>query len=283
MDYFSMTIRTQTFQNKILFWYKKNGRHHLPWRKTYDPYYVLVSEIMLQQTQVDRAIGKYTEFIQKFPTVQVLADSSAQDVLQVWSGLGYNRRALFLQKAAKYILEHYGGVFPREVGDSEKLPGVGPYTARAVRAFAFNMPEVFIETNIRRIYIHFFFSDKEGVSDQELLPFIEKTLWKKSPREWYSALMDYGSSEFKNMPNPNKKSKQYARQTKFEGSQRQARAYILKNILTQGDASVRDVQKWLKKKPLLVQYTSLDIVRHILQEMEKEGFLKYKDGRWSIV
>ncbi len=277
-----MTIRTQTFQNKILSWYKKNGRHHLPWRKTHNPYYTLVSEIMLQQTQVDRAIDKYNEFIQKFPTIQILADASSHDVLQVWSGLGYNRRALFLQKAAQTIIKEYKGIFPQEVGDIERLPGVGPYTARAVRAFAFDKPEVCIETNIRRIYIHFFFSDKEDVLDKDLLPIIEKTLWKKSPREWYSALMDYGSSEFKKMPNPNKKSKHYARQTKFEGSRRQARATILKHILTQGSASLKDIQVWLKAKPSLAGYTQSSIVQHLLKEMEEGGFLAAKKGRWSI-
>ncbi|MBI2645031.1 A/G-specific adenine glycosylase [Candidatus Uhrbacteria bacterium] len=254
----------------------------MPWRKTTDSYSILVSEIILQQTQVERGIEKYKEFIEKFPSIQALAGASTHDVLKAWSGLGYNRRALFLQKAAKYIIEHCDGVFPVEAGEIEKLPGVGPYTARAVRAFAFDAPEVFIETNIRRIYIHFFFSDVEGISDAQLLPIIQKTLWKKSPREWYSALMDYGSSEFKGVPNPNKRSRHYARQSKFEGSRRQARAVILKNILATENASLSDIQKFLKVRPSLVRYTPDSIVRRILKEMEAEGFLIYKNRKWGI-
>jgi A/G-specific adenine glycosylase len=270
-----MTIPVRTFQNKILNWHKKHGRHDLPWRKTHDPYCIFVSEIMLQQTQVERVIEKYNEFIQKFPTIHTLARARVEDVLIAWSGLGYNRRALFLQKSARYIMENFGSIFPKRVEDIQKLPGVGPYTARAVAAFAFNMPEIFIETNIRRIYIHHFFSQKTRVHDKELFPIVEKTLYKKDPCLWYSALMDYGSSECKHIPNPNKKSKHYSRQSRFEGSRRQARAYILKRILVKKGASLKEIQGWLKEKPSLARYASISIVRRILKEMEQEGFFTY--------
>jgi len=255
---------------------------------------------MLQQTQVDRVIEKYKEFIGKFPTIHILAHAQIEDVLRAWFGLGYNRRALFLQRAAKYIIENFKGVFPQKVEDIEKLPGVGSYTARAVCAFAFNKPEIFIETNIRRIYIHHFFSstssrvlarDPDGmgrkmndkkISDKDLIPIVEKTLYKKNPHLWYSALMDYGSVEFKNILNPNKKSKHYSRQSKFEGSQRQARAYILKNILAHGSASLGDIQAWLKARPSTKKHSSISIVRRILKEMEQEGFLEVKRGKWVV-
>src|SRR3989339_1964501 len=175
--------------------YKKSGRGHLPWRKTKDPYKILVSELMLQQTQVSRVVPKYEAFLKRFPTFAVLAKASLSDVLKEWQGLGYNRRAKFLHETAKIVAKQYKGKFPKEVLEIEKLPGIGHYTARAVSTFAFNNPEVFIETNIRTVFTHFYFPTKRLVSDKEILLLIESDLKKSKmePRDFYAALMGYGS------------------------------------------------------------------------------------------
>ncbi len=218
----------QKFQKKVLDFYAKQGRHNLPWRATIDPYAILVSEIMLQQTQVDRVVPKYTAFLKQFPNVSALAKAPLSDVIIAWSGLGYNRRAQYLKKAAEAVVEMYGGVFPQTIEGLQKLPGVGPYTAGAVSAFAYNQPVVCIETNIRRVFIHEFFPDAVKVFDAEILPLIEKNIYRKNPRQWYWALMDYGSYLKTQIPNPNQRSVQYAKQSVFKGSVREVRGAVLR-------------------------------------------------------
>lgn len=216
--------------------YKKNKRAHLPWRKTKDPYKILVSELMLQQTQVSRVLIKYDSFLKKFPTFEVLASAPLSDVLKEWQGLGYNRRAKFLHQTAKIVMGEYTGRFPKDPAVIETLPGVGHYTARAVVAFAFNIPVVCIETNIRTVFMHFYFKDKETISDKEILPLIERDLKKSKmePRDFYAALMDYGSYLKANGVRINNKSKHYTKQSKFEGSIRQKRAAKLRGALKAG-------------------------------------------------
>jgi A/G-specific adenine glycosylase len=240
--------------------YKKNGRAHLPWRKTRDPYKILVSELMLQQTQVARVIPKYERFVKKFPTFQALAKAPLAEVLMEWQGLGYNRRAKYLHEAAKvcstkptfrFLAPKRG---PRKVGFVslrsaeflESLPGVGPYTARAVCVFAYNRPEVFIETNIRTVFTHHYFPHKHKVHDKEILPLIERDLKKShmEPREFYAALMDYGSYLKGSGVRINNKSKHYTKQSKFEGSRRQAGAAKLREALKKG-ASQKQLEKLL--------------------------------------
>lgn len=272
------------FQQRILSWYRKNGRHDLPWRPpalkvrkdgSVDPYTILVSEVMLQQTQVDRVIPKFTSFIQRFPTADTLARAKIRELFSEWKGLGYNRRALYLHRAARMIAHEWGGVFPRDPAMIEQLPGVGPYTARAVAAFSFDAPHVCIETNIRRIFLHHFFPGKQGVLDAEILPFVEKTLWKKSPRAWYSALMDYGSLAMKHIQNPNIRSRQYVRQSKFEGSRRYARAKILDFIAqSQKAVSVEALANALSGDPLLEEYRSPEKVLVVLRLLATDGFVK---------
>lgn len=283
----------QTFQKIILDWYKENGRHDLPWRtpslklrrdSSIDPYKVLVSEIMLQQTQVDRVREKYLLFIKKFPTLVALAQSSPRELLQVWQGLGYNRRALHLQQASKDILEKYKGIFPTIPEEIDALPGVGFYTARAVCAFAFNAPVVFIETNIRRVFIHFFFQNKEKVTDAEIFPLIEKALWKPSPRDWYSALMDYGAICLKQIPNPNKKSAHYTKQSRFEGSRRYARAKLLHFLLKKKPgSSIVSMQKFFACDPYLKKYKSEKDIQILLSHLIKEGFIQNEKKNWKVV
>lgn len=220
---------TQLEQFKKTVWdFYRANRRDFPWRHNITPYRVLVSEIMLQQTQVSRGEIKYKEFLKKFPTFSALAKASNADVLAAWQGLGYNRRALYLKKAAEIVTTEYKGRLPDDPAQLVKLPGIGAYTAGAVCAFAFNKPVVFIDTNVRRVFIHHFFNDKEGVTDDELIPLVEATLDMDNAREWYSALMDYGSMLGLKEENANKRSAHYIKQSKFEGSLRQVRGKILK-------------------------------------------------------
>lgn len=217
------------FRRIVLAHFEKSGRT-FPWRNTRDPYAVLVSEVMLQQTQTSHVAPFYRRFLKRFPTVRVLAKASLADVYAAWAGLGYNRRAKYLRDAAKEMEERHGGNVPQDFEELRKLPGIGSYTAAAIRAFAWNLPAVFLETNIRTAYIHHFFSDTRVIADRELLPLIEATLDKKDPRRWYSALMDYGAHIKERGVRINRKSAHYVRQKPFQGSVRQARGKILRAL-----------------------------------------------------
>lgn len=261
------------FEFKQTIWaYYKQTKRNLPWRKTRDPYKILVSEIMLQQTQSHRVEPKYKTFLEKFPTVEVLAKARLQDVLQEWQGLGYNRRALYLKKCAEIIVKEFKGKFPKDLNTLISLPGIGKATAGDILAFAWNIPTVFIETNIRSVFIHFFFADKEHVSDVDILPLVEKTLDIKNPREWYWALFDYGVL-LKKTKNPNRKSTHYAKQTKFIGSMRQKRAAILRLVLEKPRK-----QKEIEK---VLGYDS-EVVVQIVAGLEKDGLLKNVRGTFCI-
>lgn len=183
---------------------------------------------MLQQTQVDRVIPFFNNFLEKFPTAKALAKAPLRDVLRTWQGLGYNRRAKMLHEAAKSAMIYHSGRVPRSFEDLRTLPGVGDYTAKAVRVFAFNKPEVLIETNIRAVFIHHFFPKKKKVTDHELLPYIVASLDRKHPRRWYAALMDYGSYLKQTIPNPSRQSAHHTKQKKFKGSDREIRGAIVK-------------------------------------------------------
>ncbi len=224
----------RTFRSLVRAFYKKNGRHTLPWRKTRDPYKILVSEIMLQQTQVDRVIPKYKLFLKRFPTARALAASSLGDVLREWQGLGYNRRAKMLYGAAKAVVANHRGKIPRLYDELIALPGVGTYTAKAVRVFAWNEPEILIETNIRTVFLHHFFPiTKRKVTDKNLHPYMGESLDVKNPREWYAGLMDYGSYLKKSVPNPSRKSAHHVTQKPFKGSNREVRGVLLRTLATQ--------------------------------------------------
>lgn len=220
--------QNKEFRKIVRAFYKKHGRD-LPWRKTKDPYKILVSEIMLQQTQVDRVLPKYRSFLKKFPNIRTLAASPLSSVLREWQGLGYNRRAKMLHEAAKKIVKEHGGKVPKTLEALKDLPGIGEYTAKAVRTFAWNEPEVLIETNIRSVFIHHFSSrTRTPISDAALMRHIEGALDRKNPREWNSALMDYGSYLKRNVPNPSRKSAHHVRQKPFKGSDREIRGSILR-------------------------------------------------------
>lgn len=252
------------FQKIIWDYYRKYGRD-LPWRNTKDAYRITVSEIMLQQTQVERVIPYYKRFIKKFPTFLALARAERSDVLRAWQGLGYNRRALNLQKLAQIVTETYKGKLPDTVDELDALPGIGKGTAGSLSAFVFNKPAAFIETNIRRVFIHHFFTDKKVVHDEDILNVVGKTVDKKNAREWYYALMDYGSHLAKKIENPNRRSKHYSKQSKFEGSDRQLRGELLRERLKGERIDVKQFAK-THRQPLVR-------VKKILKALEAEGFL----------
>lgn len=229
------------FTDIVWEYYHQNSRI-LPWRVpekdgTFDPYKILVSEMMLQQTQVPRVIPKYKAFLKTFPTVESLADAPLQAVLQAWQGLGYNRRAKFLREAAVKLVNVS---FPDTIESLILLPGVGKNTAAALLVYAYNQPNVFIETNIRTVYIHHFFNDADQVSDKEILPIVESTLDIENPREWYWALMDYGTYIKSQGLNPSRLSRHYVKQSQFEGSVRQMRGEIIR-LLADGPKTYKEL------------------------------------------
>ncbi len=233
------------FQHIIWKHYNENPRP-MPWRHISNPYKILVSETMLQQTQVSRVMEKYKTFLQKFPTVQKLAAAKLSDVLIEWQGLGYNRRAKNLWLTAQIVTNDYRGKFPQDKDALLSLPGIGQSTAGALLAFAFQKPSVFIETNIRAVYIHFFFNDHGNVHDKKLLPLIEKTVDTDNPREWYYALMDYGVHLKATQKDPVHKSIHYKKQSKFKGSHREKRSLILKHVLKNKKVSIMKLSEHMK-------------------------------------
>lgn len=229
------------FRKAVWAHYRTHGRHTLPWRKTRDPYRILVSEVMLQQTQVERVLPFYRDFLKRFPTARKLARAPLRDVLRLWQGLGYNRRAKQLRDAAQEMTYLPFFSYRRKKVDTEivknleKLPGVGKYTARAVAVFAYNVPEILIETNIRTAVIHRFFPKRNpaiygGISDKEVEAVLAKVLPAKNVREWYWALMDYGSYLKRSGVRLNARSAHYVKQKPFAGSTREARGAILREL-----------------------------------------------------
>jgi len=215
---------------------------------------------MLQQTQVERVIPYYKNFIKKFPTVNRLAKAPLSEVLSAWQGLGYNRRAKMLHEAAKQVVKEYRGKFPKDERDLESLRGVGPYTARAVAAFAFNRDMIFIETNIRTAVMHHFFPKKKKVSDVEIENVLVGAFPVGNAREWYSALMDYGSYLKRSGVRTNHRVKGYAKQAKFEGSLREARGAILR-ALASGTKSESEIASLLGRKRASQMKTALAALR----------------------
>ncbi len=236
--------RFHAFINTVYSYYGCRGRD-LPWRATGTPYHILVSELMLQQTQVVRVLKKYDEFLRVFPDPYALADAPLSAVLKVWQGLGYNRRARYLWLCAQKIVDQYNGSMPTEITELTGLPGVGRATAGAIMVFAYNKPVVFIETNIRTVFLYFFFNDRTGVKDSEIFPLIEETLDHKNPRHWYYALMDYGVYLKGKHRRVDRISAHYKKQPPFKGSRRQARGLIVKFLLAEGEASIRRLVRQL--------------------------------------
>jgi A/G-specific adenine glycosylase len=254
----------KVFQNIIYSYYKQYGRD-FPFRRNITPYNVLVSEIMLQQTQTATVSEKFLNFIKIFPDFETLAKSPLDRVLKAWQGLGYNRRAIALKNIAEKIIYEFDGKFPENVEVLKKFPQIGHNTASSIATFAFNKETYFIETNIRRVFIYFFFHNRKNVNDKEILPLVKATTDKDDPRKWYYALMDYGVMLKRTHPELNKQSAHYKKQKPFKGSNREIRGNILRILLK---------KKTLEKIEL---YTNLNFPQHridkVLEQLEKEGFI----------
>lgn len=261
------------FRRTIYRHFREHGRR-LPWRETRDPYRILVSEIMLQQTQVDRVLQKYEGFIDRFPDFYTLAEAPLPEVLAAWQGLGYNRRALALKRLAEKVASEFGGRLPEAPEALAALPGIGLATAGALAAFAFNRPAVFIETNIRRVFLHLFFPQQDGVRDREVLPLVEQTLDRQDPRRWYYGLMDYGVRLKKAVANPNRRSAHYSRQSPFANSDRQVRGLILRTLLEHSALTERELAQGVGQ--------SRGRVRPILEQLAAEGFLDRRGESYRI-
>lgn len=241
-----LTTQQITDFQEVVWDYFRAHERSMPWRDDPSTYNVLVSELMLQQTQVSRVITKFTEFMSRFPDIDSLAGASLADVLVVWSGLGYNRRAKFLHEAAKRVVSDYGGKIPSTHDALVSLPGVGANTAGAIMAYAYEQPVTYVETNIRTVLFHHFYADITGqVSDKELLVLSAQLLDHAYPREWYWALMDYGTHLKKSAGGRLDSSKHYKKQSALAGSPREMRGRIVK-ALTAGSLSATELRTAVK-------------------------------------
>ena len=261
------------------------GYRELPWRNIPDAYAVLVSEVMLQQTQVSRVEGYWRRFLEAFPTLTALAEARTADVLALWQGLGYNRRALALKQAAEEVVANHDGTLPRSFDELVALPGIGPATAAGIMAFAYEEPSVYVETNVRAVFIHELFPNEDAVPDADLLPYVADTASTTDPRGWYYALLDYGATLKKSGINPTRASTSYTRQSKFEGSRRQKRAELVRIALSAPKGITR------KKAKALLDQSEVDAGREavdqalfdsLIDDLEREGFITLSGSTISV-
>lgn len=253
--------------------YTEHGRV-LPWRMTDDPYHILISEVMLQQTQVTRVVEKYDAFLTRFPDFHVLASAPLADILSLWQGLGYNRRALALKNIAQRVVADHQGILPSSREVLAGLPGIGMATASAICAFAFNAPVVFIETNIRAVFMDAFFRGRERVRDEEVLPFVTATLDEQNPRIWYSALMDYGAMLKKTGAVANEQGAAFRRQPPFKGSDRQVRGAIVKCLVEAQGRSAEEIARMTGH--------DMERIRSNLSRLASEGLVAEAHGLYSL-
>lgn len=269
-----MTAGVGTNFQQLVYAYAAEHGRDLPWRRTDDPWQVLVSEVMLQQTQVDRVIPKFMAFMEQFPGPVALAAAPVPELLAAWQGLGYNRRSLNLQRAAQQLVRDWDGRLPDDPLLLRQLPGIGPYTAGAVAAFAFNQPTVFLETNIRAVLLHLFCHGRQGVADQELLPLVEATLDRNQPARWYNALMDYGSDLKRRFPNPSRRSRHHTVQSRFEGSDRQIRGALLRLLLDTNGMTMAAMRQEVA--------VEAERLQRVLEGLVRDGFLQRQGRRYLI-
>jgi A/G-specific adenine glycosylase len=260
------------FRETVLSHYRQFGRK-FPWRGA-NPWGVMVSEFMLQQTQTERVIPFWERWMALWPEPKALARASLEDALREWSGLGYNNRCRNLKNSAEIIVKEYSGKVP----DTEKalllFPGIGPYIAGAIVCFAYNYPAVFIETNIRSAVIHHFFPDRNDVRDSEIFPILKKALDKRNPRTWNYALMDYGWTIKKMTGNPGRRSAHYAKQSPFIGSFRQARGKVIRTLVTMGPSKIGEIG--------LVSGLNGEKLYQVLDRLEKESLVAEEGGIYRI-
>lgn len=265
----------EEFKTIIYDSYEREGRV-FPWRENTGGWGVLVSEFMLQQTQISRVVPYWKRWMEKWPCPGSLAAASLEEVLREWSGLGYNRRARCLKECAGIIVRDFGGDVPQQAQALEKLPGIGRYTAGAIACFAWNHPVVFIETNIRAVMLHFFFDGQQEVNDREIMPLLEAVLDRDNPRKWYWALMDYGAALKKLTLNPSRRSAHYSRQSKFSGSFRQIRGSLIRALVSRGAATAEELRAALD-----VPAGEEDFYR-ALDALSKDSMVAEEGGRYRI-
>jgi A/G-specific adenine glycosylase len=258
--------QVSAFRRKVWAFYRANKRS-LPFRRTKDPYRILVSEVMSHQTQLERIVPKYKEWTTQWPDWQSLAKATTRELLAAWSGLGYNRRAINLGRTARIIVEEHNGVLPQGPGELTKLPGIGPYTARAVLIFAFNKPLAAIDTNVRRVLIHEL-NLPVDLSLRELEDIAFRVMPKGRSRDWHHALMDYGALKL-----PSRKShvKPLSRQNVFEGSLRQIRGEVIRQLTTKKRVSVETIARVLNRTVVDVDQAIAGLV--------KDGLVA-RNGKW---
>lgn len=257
----------------ILDWWQEHKRD-LPWRHTRDPYRILVSELMLQQTQVDRVLPKYHAFLTRFPTVHAIASASSADVIRYWKGLGYNRRAVYLHKTATEIVNRYHGIFPTSERELLALPGVGPYTARAMMVFAFEQDVIMIDTNVRQVIEHVFFADKPA-SAKQIIAIAEQLLPRGQSWVWHQALMDYGSAVIA----PQRRGKQPKKKTTvpFRESNRFYRGRVI-DLLRDGDHS-----EYTVIETMTTEYQKpCEFMQTIIDGLAKDGLLVKRGKKLSL-
>lgn len=268
---------TEEFRNSVLSYYRGH-RRAMPWRDFITPYRVVVSEFMLQQTQVDRVTGHFERFVAAFPDFEALSSAPVNEILSLWQGLGYNRRALYLGETARILIREYGGIVPAEPAVLSKLPGIGLATASAIIVYAYDKPLAYVETNIRTVYIHHFFSDMERVTDAEILKLVDLTMDRDKPREWFYALMDYGTYLKKSVGNLSRKSVGYGKAAGFKGSKREVRGAVLKILLAAGNGLKRD----LAEKAAVLLGRKDERFDEVLSDLVEEGFVSENEGIYSV-
>jgi A/G-specific adenine glycosylase len=259
---FPDNTRIEEFQRRILRFYRTHGRN-LPWRKSTDAYAIAVSEIMLQQTQVERVIDKYEAWLKRWPTWHELAKATDRELLSAWSGLGYNRRALSLGKLARDVVARFDGDLPRDPELLVSLPGIGPYTAHAILIFAYNQPLVTIDTNIRKVLLHEF-GYPASISKENLRALAAKVLPRHKSRDWHNALMDYSSLV---LPKQIKKIPPVSKQSRFQGSLRQIRGEIVRQLVTRPRVTVAAVARTLNR-------TEGDVIK-AAEGLQKDGMVVF--------
>lgn len=266
-------------------WVREAGQalyRDLPWRNTRDAYAIWISEAMLQQTQVTRVLSRWERFLRHFPTVDALASASSADVVEEWQGLGYNRRALALKRAADICSAEYAGCMPEGVDKLVKLPGIGDATAAGITAFSRDVPCLYLETNVRAVFIHCFFRDAERVTDKELRPLVERACPVEDVRGWYYALLDVGARLKKDHKNPTRRAAAYTRQSKFEGSRRQKRAWLVREVMAAPGLSSAELLRRLNIEERKSGRDGVegDEFESIMADLAREGFFHREGDGW---
>lgn len=266
-------------------WVREAGQalyRDLPWRNTRDAYAIWISEAMLQQTQVSRVLSRWERFLRHFPTVDALASASSADVVEEWQGLGYNRRALALKRTADICSAEYAGRIPEGVDKLVKLPGIGDATAAGITAFSRDVPCLYLETNVRAVFIHCFFRDAERVTDKELRPLVERACPVEDVRGWYYALLDVGARLKKDHKNPTRRAAAYTRQSKFEGSRRQKRAWLVREVMAAPGLSSAELLRRLNIEERKSGRDGVegDEFESIMADLAREGFFHREGDGW---